>query len=512
MTGPVSLDAPVRARAIERPDAPALLDGDGALSFADLVARIDRVVGLLGDLVGPSTAVAAIGPNESGWIDAYYGVPASGRLLVPLNHRLHGEELVTMLRRASVGLVLGHPDHLARLRDVDDTIVTLDWHAFAAAVDDAVPVNRPPEIDPHDPAWLLFTSGTTAAPKGALLSHASLSASVAAADAARPVDPDDVYVYPFPLCHVAGYNVLQRHANGRPVALLDGFDATRFCDLVEMTGATSCSLAATMLATLLDLLDEEGLRLRQLTTLRSIGYGASPMPTALLRRADEMLGVDLAQGYGMTELSGNAVFLDAAAHRRGLATDPAILTAAGRPAPGVELRIVDDTGRELADGTVGEILVRAPQVMVGYLDDPEATTATIVDGWLHTGDLGRLDDGLLWVVDRRKDMIITGGENVASLEVEEVVAGHPSVARVAVVGVPDARWGENVCAVIVPVDAATFEIDVVEDHVRARLAGFKVPRHWWLVEELPVNAAGKVTKTDLRARLAADPGLAGRRR
>jgi len=512
VSGPETLDSPVRARAAERPDTPALLDGDRTLSFAGLVERIDRVIGMLGGLVGPSTAVAVIGPNDRGWIDAYYGVPASGRLLVLLNHRLHAVELVTMLRRASVGLVLGHPDHLARLRDVDDTIATLDWYGFSAAVDGAVPANRPSGIDARDPAWLLFTSGTTAAPKGALLSHASLSASVAAADAARPVDPDDVYVYPFPLCHVAGYNVLQRHANGRPVALLDGFDATRFCDLVETTGATSCSLAATMLATLLDLLDVEQYRLRQLTTLRSIGYGASPMPTTLLRRADEMLGVDLAQGYGMTELSGNAVFLDAAAHRRGLAGDPAILTAAGRPAPGVELRIVDDTGRELADRMVGEILVRAPQVMVGYLDDPEATTATIVDGWLHTGDLGRLDDGLLWVVDRRKDMIITGGENVASLEVEEAVAGHPSVARVAVVGVPDVRWGENVCAVIVPVDSATFEIDAVEAHVRAHLAGFKVPRHWWLVEELPTNAAGKVTKADLRARLAADPGLAGPRR
>jgi acyl-CoA synthetase (AMP-forming)/AMP-acid ligase II len=329
---------------------------------------------------------------------------------------------------------------------------------------------------------------------------------------ARPVDVDDVYVYPFPLCHVAGYNVLQRHANGRPVALLDGFDASRFCDVVEATSATSCSLAATMLASLLDLLGAEPERRGQLTTLRSIGYGASPMPTPLLRRADAMLGVDLGQGYGMTELSGNAVFLDAATHRRGLDDDESILSAAGVPAPGVEVRIVDEDGTDLADGQVGEITVRAPQVMVGYLDDPEATAAAIVDGWLRTGDLGRLDDGMLRVVDRRKDMIISGGENVASLEVEEAVMSHPTVSRVAVIGVPDAHWGENVCAVVVPVDADGFDVDAVETHVRSRLAGFKVPRHWWLVDALPVNAAGKVTKAELRRRVADDPSVVGPRR
>ena len=506
------LDGLVRSAAASRPSSPALLDGRRSRTFAELDDRIDRTIAVLGGLVGPGIAVAALGPNAWGWIDAYYGVPASGRLLVPLNHRLHAAELVEMVRRAAVGLVLGDADHLARVLAVDDSIPTVDWSAWDLLIDGATPSGARPPVDPSDPAWLLFTSGTTAAPKGALLSHRSLSASVAASDTARPVDVDDVYVYPFPLCHVAGYNVLQRHANGRPVALLDGFDASRFCDVVEATSATSCSLAATMLASLLDLLGAEPERRGQLTTLRSIGYGASPMPTPLLRRADVMLGVDLGQGYGMTELSGNAVFLDAATHRRGLDDDESILSAAGVPAPGVEVRIVDEDGTDLADGQVGEITVRAPQVMVGYLDDPEATAAAIVDGWLRTGDLGRLDDGMLRVVDRRKDMIITGGENVASLEVEEAVMSHPAVLRVAVIGVPDAHWGENVCAVVVPVDADGFDVDAVETHVRSRLAGFKVPRHWWLVDALPVNAAGKVTKAELRRRVADDPSVVGPRR
>lgn len=507
-----TLDAVVRERAAVEPGAAALVGSGPAVSFADLVERIGSVGAALDDLVAPTAPVAMIGANEHNWVEAYFGVPASGRLLVLLNHRLHGVELVDMIRRSGAGLVIGEPAHVDRIADAGGTVPMLDRAAWSRLVDGATPSASERSVDPHEPAWLLFTSGTTAAPKGALLSHASILAAVDASTAARPVDPDDVYAFPFPLCHVAGYNVVHRLANGRPVALLDGFDAADFCDVVERTGATSCSLAATMLASLLELVGSEPRRRSQLATLRSVAYGAAPMPTELLRRADEVLGVDLAQGYGMTELSGNAVFLDAGTHRRGLDGEPDLLLSAGLPAPGVEVRIVDDTERVVPDGEVGEIVVRAPQVMVGYLDDPEATAAALVDGWLHTGDLGRWVDGLLRVVDRKKDMIITGGENVASLEVEEVVAAHPDVARVAVVGVPDERWGENVCAVVVPTNPATFDVDAVSVWVRGRLAGFKAPRHWWVVDSLPVNAAGKVGKAELRARLAADPALAGPRR
>ena len=507
-----TLDSVVRDRASERPDAVALIEVGRTTTFAALVDRIERVGAILDDLVGPATPVAMIGANDRGWVEAYFGVPASGRLLVLLNHRLHGVELADMIRRSGAGLVIGASAHLDRIADAGCPVPMLDRSTWSDLVDGATSVGEERTVDPHAPAWLLFTSGTTAAPKGALLSHASILAAVDASTAARPVEPDDVYAFPFPLCHVAGYNVVHRLANGRPVALLDGFDPADFCDVVERTGSTSCSLAATMLASLLELVESDPRRRSQLATLRSVAYGASPMPTELLRRADRVLGVDLAQGYGMTELSGNAVFLDAASHRRGLDGEPGLLVAAGVPAPGVEVRIVDDRGGTVADGEVGEIVVRAPQVMVGYLDDPDATAAALVDGWLRTGDLGRWDGGLLRVVDRKKDMILTGGENVASLEVEEVVAAHPAVARVAVVGVPDARWGENVCAVVVPSDGGSFDVDAVSAWVRGRLAGFKVPRHWWVVDSLPVNAAGKVAKAELRARLAADPALAGPRR
>jgi acyl-CoA synthetase (AMP-forming)/AMP-acid ligase II len=208
------------------------------------------------------------------------------------------------------------------------------------------------------------------------------------------------------------------------------------------------------------------------------------MSPDLYQRATEALGIGFAQGYGMTELSGNAVFLDEEGHRQRL-------RAAGRPSPEVELRLADD----------GEILVRGPQVMAGYWDDPEATAATIVDGWLHTGDLGELDDeGYLSVVDRSKDIVVTGGENVSSREVEDVLSTHPAVRQVAVVGVPDDRWGEAVCAVVVPDGDVT--LDDLVAHTRGVLGGFKQPRRLVLVDALPTNAGGKVLKRELREQLA----------
>lgn len=511
--GPVLLGDVVAAAAGADPDATAIVAPDGTTSsWSGLADDVARVTHLVDGRVPAGGRVAAIGPNHPGWVSLYYGVPAAGRVLVPLNHRLAPAELVSQLARSGATWVVGDEDQLDRLAGAGvDGLLLSGWDALEAPADDA---GLPATGAPDDPAWLLFTSGTTGSPKGALLSHASLLAAVAASAGARPVDPDDVYLFCFPLCHVAGYNVLHRHAHRRPVVLAERFDAESFCELVSAHGVTSTSLAATMLSSLCDYLDDCPVARDALHTLRVVAYGAAPMPPALLRRAHELLRVDFTQGYGMTELSGNAVFLDAAAHRRGLDGDEALLSAAGWAAPGVEVRTCDpETGRAVAPGEVGEIEVRAPQVMAGYWEDPAATANTIRNGWLRTGDLGTLDaTGLLRVVDRAKDVIITGGENVSSREVEDVVLTAPGVASVAVVGVADPAWGENVCAVIVPQAGETVDPDEVVATVRARLAGFKAPRHVVVVDALPTNAAGKVVKAELRAWLADNPDLVGPRR
>ncbi len=313
---------------------------------------------------------------------------------------------------------------------------------------------------------------------------------------------DDVYLFPFPLCHVAGYNVLVFHLHARSVVLMRRFDASGVFDLIARHRVTTTSLAPTMIDVMLD---HPGFDAADLSSLRSVGYGAAAMPVPVLQRAVAHLAADLAQGYGMTELSGNAVFMDGDAHRRAAAGDTRLQRAAGWCGPLAAVRIIDDDGNEVAAGATGEIAVRGEQVMAGYWNDPEATAAAITDGWLRTGDLGRLDpDGLLSVVDRKKDVIVTGGENVASREVEEVLAAHPGVKEVAVVGVPDDTWGEEVCAIVVRAPGAdACSADDLIALSRAHLAGYKKPRHVLFVDALPVNVAGKIMKTDLRT-LAAD--------
>jgi len=457
-------DAPALIAPVLAPDSPVGGGRSGArtISFGALADEVRRVAAVVAHRTEPGDRIALVGRNRASYVSALYGIPASGRIAVPLNQRLALAELA------------------AQAEQVGARFTVDDWDAWEAEVGASSPGDL---VDGPEgaPAWILFTSGTTGTPKGAVLTHGSLLAAVRGANAARPVAPDDVYLYCFPLCHVAAYNVLCLHAEGRPVVLMEGFDAALLPRVVEEHGVTSMSLAPTMLAMLLD---DPGFDPSSFAGVRQVAYGASAMSPDLFERATSTLGVGIVQGYGMTELSGNAVFLDEEGHRRRM-------RAAGRPSPEVELRLADD----------GEILVRAPQVMAGYWDEPETTAATIVDGWLHTGDIGELDDdGYLSVVDRSKDIVVTGGENVSSREVEDVLSTHPAVAQVAVVGVPDERWGEAVCAVVVPRGDVTLE-DLVA-HTRGVLGGFKQPRRLVLVDALPTNAGGKVLKRELRESLA----------
>ncbi len=337
-------------------------------------------------------------------------------------------------------------------------------------------------------------------PKGAMLPHRALIAAAENTALGRRVAEDDVYFLAFALCHVAGYNLLIMHSRARPVVLVRRFEADEFLALTKRHGVTNTSLAPTMVSTLLEHPEADG---EALATLRQIAYGSSSVPAEILRRAMQRWGCDFAQGYGMTELGGNAVFMDGDAHRRGVTTDPHLLTAAGMPGPLAEARIVDDAMVDLPTGEVGEIVIRGAQVFSGYWNDPAATAETIIDGWLRTGDLGFIDsEGFISVVDRKKDIIVTGGENVASREVEEVLHRHPGVLEVAVIGVPDEHWGEAVCAAIVPRLGVQVTSEEIVALAKEYLASYKKPRHVVLVESLPRNTSGKVMKHVLRDQVA----------
>lgn len=475
----------VTEQAVTRPDATALFWEHRTIGYAALAERIRRVATALGSTTSPGDRVAVLSWNRPEVLELLYAVPMAGRVAVPLNARLHPAELTAQLAQVGATLLIGEADLLAPLGADRPTIEF--GVGYEAWLDAAGAPSLEPEPGDDAPAWIIFTSGSTGRPKGAVLTHRSLIAAISAASGARPVAPDDCYLYPFPLFHVSAYNVLIQHRAGRPVVLQRGFDADEVMAACVRHGVTTMSLAPTMMSMLLDhpSFDVDALR-----TVRTIGYGASAIAEPLLRRMLTELGAGLSQGYGATELSGNACFLDADGHRRAATARPELLRSAGRPAPGVELRIAAD----------GELLVRAPQVMAGYWNEPELSAATVVDGWLHTGDIGRIDDdGYLFIVDRKKDLIISGGENIASREVEDAIGEHPSVASAAVVGVPDERWGEAVCAVVVVAAGAAVTESEVVAHCRDRLAGYKRPRHVVFRTELPVNANGKVDKPMLRS-------------
>jgi acyl-CoA synthetase (AMP-forming)/AMP-acid ligase II len=353
-----------------------------------------------------------------------------------------------------------------------------------------------PKLVSTDDAWLLFTSGTTGQPKGAVLTHRSLCAGLESAASGRPVQAGDRYLYPFPLFHVSAHNVLLQHKFGAAVVLLTGFDASKVLHSIQEFGVTTLSLAPTMLAMLFDHPDFNP---RVFDGVRTIGYGASAMPEGLLRKFMSQCDTGLSGGYGMTELSGSVAFLGPEEHRLVLTSRSELLGSVGKPTVGVDLRLLDEAGSEVPPGATGEIVVRGPQVMDRYWDDPEATMVTVVEGWLHTGDIGRFDEaGNLYIVDRKKDLIITGGENVSSREVEEVLVRHPQVSQAAVVGLEDPRWGEAVWAAVVVSPGSEMIGEELLEYCRSQLAGYKTPKQLQIVKELPVNASGKIDKRQVR--------------
>ncbi|KUI35775.1 AMP-binding protein [Mycobacterium sp. GA-2829] len=484
----------VASAAATAPDRPAVIDTDGAAtSFAQFDREIGAVSGWVDRHTAPGDRIAVVADNSTAYARLYYGVPRAGRVLVLVNQRLKAAEQYAQLATTAPTVVVGDRAYLAALADLHSQVPSVRRVLATDAAELTAHPDRPADGRPtaEDAAWVLFTSGSTGTPKGVVHSHRSILAAVGGSVIGRAVDPGGVYLLPFPMCHIAGYNMLVQHAVAATVVLAAQFRADAFADAVVEHGVTSCSLAPTMLHALLTHLRETG---AALPTLRSIAYGSAAIPADLLRAALDRLDVDFHQGYGMTETGGNVTFLGPGDHRRGLADRPDVLSSAGFAHPHVDVRITGD----------GEIAVRGAQVTPRYWPDRAAVD---VDGWLRTGDIGRIDaDGRLYVVDRRKDVVVTGGENVSSREVEDVLTDHRDVAMAAVVGVPDEYWGEAVCAVVVAAPGARPTEALLVEHVRARLTAFKRPRHVLFVDALPLTTNGKVDKNQIRRQARAALG------
>lgn len=494
------------------PDGPALISDGHTWTFAELWDQVTAMAEAISRRTSRGERVVIISENSPPMVVALYALPLAGTVATFANTRHTPSEIAELIRATEPSLVLASAGQISKLIEAAEfDEITRSLAVRTELLDDFVgPTEDQPDersdgatsasgartgID-SDCAWMIHTSGTTGRAKGAMLTHRSLISAVMNTAVARPLAHDDVYLFPFPLFHVAAYNVLHSHIRRRPVVLVPGFDPAQVLSLIESERVTSCSLAPTMLSMLLDHPDRGS---TDLSSLRQVSYGAASMPLDLIRRVEhELPRCGLAQGYGMTELSGNAVFLTPADHDRARTTDPHLLAAAGRPGPLVALRIVDDDDLEVTPGEPGEILVRGDQVCDGYWNAPDETLGSLLDGWFRTGDIGRVDaEGFLYVVDRKKDLIISGGENVSSREVEDLLSTHPDVAQVAVVGLPDPHWGEKVCAVVVASRDNTDAEEIV-DWTKDKIAGFKRPRAVFLSDSLPTNASGKVDKVALR--------------
>src|SRR3954452_3094351 len=485
--------SPLRRATQVAADRTAVVCGGARLSYAEMAERCRRLAGALYGLgVAQGDRVAVVSPNCHRYLEIYQAVPGAGMVLVPLNHRHSDAELRYALEDSGAKLLFAGraaPDLPWCVR----TVVAMgeDYEALLAG---AAPAEFPGHIGEEDLAGLFYTGGTTGTAKGVMLTHRNLVSNAMHLQLCWPFSPETRWLVTAPLFHLAGsIAVLSTVWNAGRHVVLSAFDPGAVLDLIEAQRVTATLVVPSMLAAM----NEEQLaRPRDVASLAMISFGGAPSATETLRRAHEAFaGARLLHIYGATETApiattvlGVEELLDAPQAR-----------SCGQPAVGVDIEIRALDGARVAAGEVGEVVVRGPNVMGAYWNKPRETAAALVDGWYRTGDLGYMDDeAFVFLVDRAKDMIVSGGENVYSTEVEYVLCRPPAVLEAAVFGIPDERWGEAVHAVVVPRAPVTAEDLIAYCH--DAIAGYKVPKAIELRDDpLPKSGAGKVLKRELRA-------------
>jgi acyl-CoA synthetase (AMP-forming)/AMP-acid ligase II len=490
-------------RALQRnPHKTALIHltetGERGHSHAHLLATVARQACALEQRgIGSGDRVALLAPNTDQLIQGLLACWWAGAVACPLNTRWSDAELAHALDDSQASLLLLDDSRAQAVPQAGTPRLALDEFAREAQALAPLPDRR---IGAEALSTLLYTGGTTGRSKGVMLSHANLWSAAITRAAELNSSPDGIALLVAPLFHVAGLSRLvgQLIVGGISVTMAQ-FRPAAVLAAIERHAITDITVVPTMLQSLLD--DPE-FRPERVRSLHRIGFGAAPMPPDLLDRALQACpDTDFLQAYGMTETAGT-VCVNLPQNHRPAARSRSRLNAAGRASLGAEIMVADEAGRELPRGEVGEILVRGPMIMQGYWRQPEATAAAMHHGWLRTGDAGRMDaDGFLFIVDRLKDMIISGGENVYCAEVEAALRSHPGVAQAAVIGLPDPHWGEAVHAVVVrrpDASGGAAMIDELRAWCRQQLAGYKCPRSIVFTDELPMSAAGKVLKNVLR--------------
>lgn len=503
----------VRRHAQTLPEDMAFTFGNEVLTFAALDEGSSRTAnGLLEKGIKPGDRVAYLGKNSHLYFEILLAALKVGAAMTPINWRLADPEIIYVLNDCQARLLFvgdGFSDLVARivpqLQHVTDVIEVdcqessgVDYRTWRDGYSAVDPLRSG---SPDDDAIQLYTSGTTGHPKGAVMTNRSILASRSSAAQAEPLDwqvstPGEVTLLAMPCFHISGTGTgLGTMFAGTGSIVLPEYDPTKALEMIEQYNISKIFMVP---AAIQIMLNHPRVNEVDFSRLKYITYGASPIPLELMRAAMDRFGCGFVQMYGMTETSGTIVTLNPEDH------DPAgspRMRSVGTPLPGVEIKIIDSQGNDLPTGEIGEIATRSVKNMKGYWNNAAATAATIdADGWLKTGDAGYLDeDGYLYIRDRVKDMIISGGENVYPAEVENAIYSHPKVADVAVIGVPDEKWGEAVKACVVVKQGMTITEAEVIAHARLHIAGYKCPKSVDFIDVLPRNPSGKVLRRELRA-------------
>jgi len=495
----------------QRPQSVATIFGSRKKTWVELGDRVARFAGIMRRMgIERDDRVAILAFNSDVYFEYYLATPWAGAVVVPLNFRWTVPELIYGINDSGSSLLLVDDEFCPVVDELRNSCPKLRNCIY---IGDGEPPEDMPDLRKlmaetlpleedqrggDDLFGIFYTSGTTAEPKGVMLSHQNIWCSALSMVAELRFDPDDIYLHCAPMFHLAdGVNGFAALLSSTTHSFIKSFKPAEFINVIEQDRVTFTVLIPTMIGALLE---NPRVHSADLSCWKGLQYGAAPMSDDLLRRTIETLpSVDIYQGYGQTEMAPlisvlrpeDHVLEGRTVHRT---------RSAGQASFCVQVKIADENGSEMALGEVGEIWATGPNVMLGYINKPVETAQVLVDGWIRTGDAAYMDeDGYIYIADRIKDMVITGGENVATIEVENIISAHPAVATCAVIGLPDEKWGEKVHAVVVPQpEVIVTEADII-DHCKERLAGFKCPRSVDIrTEPLPLSGAGKILKRELR--------------
>jgi long-chain acyl-CoA synthetase len=490
----LALNLAATARRI--PAHPATVTDADTMTYAELHAASSRFATLLQrNGIGAGDRVGVMLPNIAAVPIAYYGIWQLGAIVVPMNPLLQGREVQFYLSNTAAKALLASPDFSQAATEGADAagarLWVLDDAELARLTEDLPPFGEPVPRAPADTAVVLHTSGTTGTPKGAELTHESLGSNAEVViRTLLHLTEDDVVLACLPLFHVFGMTCAMNAAigAGATLSLMARFGAGKAVERIRRDGVTVLEAVPTMYSALLAVADTSPAAAT--ATLRTCVSGGAALPVRVLDDFEKAFGAMILEGYGLSETSPAVSFNHPGAERK-----PGSI---GTPVEGVQMRLVDENGAEVAQGMPGEILVKGPNVMKGYWNLPDATAAAIVDGWFSTGDIARIDeDGYYYVVDRKKDLIIRGGYNVYPREVEEVLHEHSAVAQVVVIGIPHDTLGEEIGAAVVLKSDATVDPEELRAFAKQRVAAYKYPRRLWLVDSLPTGPTGKLLRREV---------------